>query len=96
MPETVIRIADFREHQVRIEAVVGGGAAGSFSSGARGGSGAAGNAVRGSLVGGVSAAPGHEGFVSRSVMIEGHVVLALNHVEIAEGIFGRGDAPAVV
>ena len=74
LAQAVICVANLRQHQVGIKAVVD--SAGCGLGGSAGGrSGAAGNRVRGCLSGLVFAGRGAEGFIGFLIMIEGDFVL---------------------
>ena len=91
----VIRVADFRQHQVCVKTIVG-GTRGGFSRRARGRAGPARDTAGGSLACFIFATRGNEGFVSSLVMIDGNFVLALDQVEIAECVLRRGNSARIL
>src|SRR5262249_1917181 len=97
MSQSVIRVANFREHQVRVETVIRGRRSGRLrSSRSSRRAGQARGAVRSRLVGGITAAPGRKRLVGFLIMIEWDFVLALNQVEIAPRVFRGRNSTRVV
>src|SRR5215510_1613102 len=97
MSQSVIRVANFREHQVCVETVIRRGSSGSLrSSRSRRRAGQARGAVRSRLVGGITAAPGSKRLIGFLIMIECDFVLALNQVEITQRVFRRSNSTRVV
>src|SRR3989441_3140177 len=95
MAQAVIRVADFREHQVRVKAIVG-EAAGSLGGGVRRSTSTAGNATGRGLIRLILAASNDKRLISFSIMIERDFVLALDHVEVAKRILRGSNATGIV
>src|SRR2546425_3110298 len=95
MAQAVIRVADFREHQVCVKAIVG-EAAGSLGGGAGRSTSTARNATGRGLIRLILAPSNDKRLISFSIMIERDFVLALDHVEIAKRILRGSNATGVV
>ena len=95
MAQAVIRVADFREHQVRVKAIVG-EAAGSLGGGIRRRTSSARNATGRRLIRLILATRHHKRVISFSIMVERDFVLALDHVEVAKRILRGSNATGVV
>src|SRR5205807_10121706 len=95
MSQTLIRFTDFREHQVRVKAIVG-EAAGSLGGGIRRSTGSARNVAGRGLIRLILAASNDKRVISFSVVIERDFVLALDHVEVAKRVLRGSNATRVV
>ncbi len=91
----VIRVANLGQHQIRVKAVVRETGRG-FRRGAGGGSAAPGESVcrRPALF--ILAPRHHECLVSFLIMIEGNLVLTLDHVQITKAVLSGSDAARIV